>query len=665
MTTLHADFETRSTVDLKKQGVFKYAGHPNTDVWCLAYAFDEEDVGLWLPGMKPPARIVSHLILQDGPIIGHNVGFEWAIWNAILTKRYGFPALPIEQCYCTAAMAAAMALPRDLAGAAIATGLEVGKDMEGRRLMMQMAKPRKVKDDGSIIWWDDKARLDRLTEYCKQDVITERALEKRLVPLRSRERDLWLLDHKINSRGVKVDLPTVENAIELIGIVQEQLNEQIKQVTDGAVAKVTEAFNLAQWCTSRGVKMDSVDKEHVAAALYRKDLPDDVRGALLLRQEGAKSSTAKLNAMIAAASSDGRARDMFMFHGASTGRWSGMRIQLQNMPRPSRKFKEIEEIIDTVSADEEAVRVIQLLHGPVPTVISDCLRSLLIAEDGKDLMSADFSNIEGRVLAWLAEEHWKVKAFREFDAGTGEDLYKLAYARSFNVAIRKINDEQRQVGKVMELALGYGGGVGAFQNMAANYGVVVEDERADALKVAWREAHPNIKQFWYDLEGAAMAAIKSPGSVQVVGRIRFRVAGSFLWCQLPSGRCLSYAYPKIKKKQMPWIDDRTGEPAVKDTVFFMGVDSVTRKWGVNDTYGGKLAENVTQAVARDLLAEAMLRVDPLGYTVVMHVHDEIVTEVPEGFGDLKEFEALMSELPPWAVGCPVAAAGWRGKRYRK
>lgn len=666
MSTLHIDFETRATADLKKQGVYKYAGHPDTDVWCLAYAFDDEPVRVWRPGEKPPAEIVTHLMLQDGPVVGHNVGFEWAIWNAILVPRYGFPKLPIEQCYCTAAMAAAMALPRDLAGAAEAVNLETGKDMEGRRLMLQMMKPRKVLSDGKLIWWDVPEKVDRLVAYCRQDVETERALEKKLLPLRPRERELWLLDHKINARGVKVDLRAVRGALDVVDVAKADYDALIAEITGGAVTAVTKAHDLAQWCTVRGVPTDSVAKGRVKE-LLAGILPGDVRAALLVRQEAAKSSTAKLQAMVEAASSDGRARDMFMYHGASTGRWSGMRIQLQNMPRPKLKFGEIEEIIERViTVGRITVRELEMLYGSVPAALSDCLRSLLIADDGKDLISADFSNIEGRVLAWLAGEHWKLEAFRQYDEGTGPDLYIASYAKAFGVPIKSVTPDQRQdVGKVMELAFGYGGGVGAWRNFDPSDRFT--DEQVDQTKRNWRDGHPAIAQFWRDLEDAALTAVRKPGTVQTAGhmsRIKYRVAGSFLWCQLPSGRCLSYAFPKIKKKLMPWTDDND-EPVYKDAIHFMSVDSMTRKWGPDDTYGGKLAENVTQAVARDLLAEAMLRVDPLGYEVVMHVHDEIVAEIPEGFGDLAEFEQLMSILPPWAAGCPVSAAGWRGKRYRK
>lgn len=317
---------------------------------------------------------------------------------------------------------------------------------------------------------------------------------------------------------------------------------------------------------------------------------------------------------------------------------------------------------DFIKKAKLAAAKIEFNYGAPMSALSDCLRGFCIPAKGKKFIAGDFSNIEGRDLAWLAGEEWKLEAFRQFDLGVGADIYVLGYSKSFKTPLDQVDDNKRQVGKVQELSLGFGGGKGAFQNMAKNYGVKVSDAVAEEIKTAWRAANPETVQYWYALERAATHAVLNHGKVYAAGakgrQVKFLVKGSFLWCQLPSGRPLCYPYPRIQEVMKPW-----GEAG--DAVTYMYVDSLTNKWTRGSTYGGSLAENVTQATARDVLTEAMLRVEDAGYNIAFHVHDEIVAEVPDSFGSVKEFERIMATPPEWAAGMPIAVKGWEGHRYGK
>ncbi|ORE90236.1 DNA-directed DNA polymerase [Stappia sp. 22II-S9-Z10] len=660
--TLCLDFETRSAVDLKKAGSYVYAEDPSTDILCLAWAIGDDEVELWTPADPVPDRAAAHI--RDGGLVrGWNAGgFERLIFRHIAGPRYGWPVPALEQWRDTMVEALGQALPGKLEDAAPAVGLDIRKDAAGHRLMLQMSKPRKIEDDGTIIWWEDDDRLQRLYAYCRQDVRVEREIAKRVRRLGKRELSLWQLDQRVNDRGVRIDVESCEAAKIVAAQADEALTERMRLTTCFEVAGGSDVQGLRQFCCDRDVKVDSVAKDVVIDLLEDEELPADVRAALEIRLEFAKTSVAKVNAMLRSRNDDGRARGLLQFNGASTGRWGGRRIQTQNMKRTDEGFDVAEAL--TLIGTGDAVLVEAFIGAP-KSAISNCLRGLIQAAPDHDLIAADYANIEGRVLAWLAGEEWKLDAFRAFDRGEGHDLYRVAYGAGFGKDPGDVSKDERQVGKVMELALGYQGGVGAFNKMGANYGVTLPKARVEEIRDAWRASNPAIKSFWYELEAAAMRTVEDGlMSWQAVGRCGFQLNGSFLEFRLPSGRSLWYAYPDIRPKQMPWTDDG-GNPVWKDSVSYMGVDSTTRKWKRQFAYGGLLAENCTQAVARDILAHAMPLVEAAGYPLVMHVHDELVVEVPKDFGSVDDVCKVMCQLPAWADGCPVVAAGWRAERYKK
>lgn len=670
MTDLAWDWETYSECDLRSAGAEAYARHPSTDLLCAAYAFDDEPSALWLPGQPCPPRVVGH-VRAGGKIVAWNAPFELAMWLHVAVPKYGFPAPSPESFWCTAAQAANLGLPRDLDGAGAALGARVQKDPTGRRVMLKLSQPRRpTKTDPRTRWTPEMAPEDfaHLHAYCMRDVDAERAIKQVIRPLSDRERQLFLLDGKINRRGVKIDRRLIHAALRVVEKEQARLNAEIAEATGGAVTACTQASRIVEWLKANEVDADSVASHSLKDMLADPEHPDSVRAVLLLRQEAAKSSTAKLRAMLNAACPDDRIRGSLLYYGASrTGRWSGRLHQPQNYPRGDEAItSHTEEAVGMILAG--ATETMRLAFGSPLDVVSSCLRPCMVAEDGHDLMCPDFSNVEGRGLAWLAGEEWKLQAFRDFDAGTGTgpDLYMVGAGRILNKPPEAVTKKERQEqGKIPELACGYQGWVGAFHTFARLYGFKVTDEEAARIAGAWRDAHPRTKQFWYDLNDAAFAAVANPGRKFEAGPITYLRRDGWLWCRLPSGRVLAYANPSIAKNDRG--EDAVHYWGVPNPAKPIPVDGVsTRRWARLSAYGGLLAENVTQAVCRDLLAEAMLRLDAAGYPLVLTVHDELVIEAPHGFGSPEEVRQIASEVPAWAKGFPIAVGSiHRARRYSK
>lgn len=730
--TLHIDFETRSTIDINRAGAERYMECPHFSILCMAYAFGDGPVGLWIPSQSPMPSAVREHVEAGGPVAAHNAAFEMLAWaEARRRDPAGWPELRIYQVDDTMARARAMGLPGSLGDCAVALRMPIEKDNNGRRVMLRVCKPQKR--GGEYYWINDPALFQRLYEYCKRDVEVEREIDKRLPPLSPDERAVWEMDWAINQRGVRVDVRSVSGALEAVAEEGRALSLAVSKLTDGA-ATATKRAKLLEWLRAKGLDLKDMRKGTIAAALesaeamassLREPPAQDVSPALArfgvtpedlerqrdeeaesfeavckvlrLRQEGSKASTAKLAAMAKGTCLDGRARGLYAYHGAGPGRWAGRRIQTQNMPRTPKGFKvrDAEVVFQILNEYRgNARRLLRAEFGSTMDAVSWSLRSLLIADPDKRFICGDYSNIEGRGIAWLAGEDWKIEAFEAFDRKEGPDIYKLAFSEAFGIPVDEVDEYMRQIGKVMELALGYQGSIRAFIEMAKGYGVDLEalakiirgkaapaewerySEAFDketvkdrhglephvwvAIKIVvmrWRDAHPNIRKFWYDLERAAIEAVASPGTVTRVGHIRYVCREGWLYCRLPSGRCIAYPYPELSRSVDKW-----GRPKTALTVY--GVDQ--GRFVRYHVYGGLLAENVTQATARDVLAAAMLRLEAAGYPIVMHVHDEILAEVLKAFGTVEEFVRIMEERPDWAHGFPITVGEpWEGMRYRK
>jgi DNA polymerase len=635
---LHLDLETRSPVDLKRHGVYTYAAHQDTGIWLAAFAFGTDEPALWVEGEPVPERVADYL-RGGGLVAAYNAAFERNLWP-ILVRRHGWPDVPLAQWRCTMAQCAAFGLSASLDAAAEAFGLEVRKDKEGAALMRKMCAPLGYVD-GRPVWFGGKENIRRLGEYCQQDVRVEAALSHRIPRVIDSEVEVYHLDQRINDRGVLVDRRLAEQAVKMAGAAAKLLDEEIAGATGGTVTAVTQVQSLRKWIATQGVQVESLAKRAVTEVLADDSLAPEVRRAVQARQEGGKSSVAKFQALLNFAGTDGRVRGMLLYHGAATGRWAGRGPQPQNFPRPD--VKDAEQYIPLVQAgDFERLAMLR----PIPSLLASLLRACLMAAPGRRLMAADYSAIEARVLAWLAGQSDLLADFR-----AGVDPYKRMATHIYGRELADVSGSQRQAGKVAILGLGYGMGHAKFVDYAAGLGVFLEPEECGRIVRTYRARNSRITAFWWDLEGGARQALTERSAVRV-GRAMFEPRGDKLRMVIPSGRSIWYhnvaltgSFPKSIEADV-W-------------------SSKTKSWQRRCLFGGLLTENLVQAVARDLMADAMLRLDANGYPVVLTVHDEVVSEVPLGKGSVPEFVGLMTELPDWALGCPVTAEAWEGARYRK
>lgn len=693
---LGLDFETASAVTPQAVGSWAYSCHPSTVVYlgCYTYAETRDDrfaVRGWHPA-EPLPREVEEFLQAGGRVLAHNAGFEQAIIANILEPVFGWPTIETDQWCDSAAVGCAYNLPRTLEGLGKALGCDVQKDKEGRALMLRMAVAEELPPgpDGRRRWHyplATTANLRRLGEYCAIDIRAMMDAWFRLAPLSIMENRVWRLDQQINRRGVLLDQEFAAKLRRLAKRRSAKLADATFAATCGELANSTSSPALKAWLKENGVelpmmtrkrkdgtftKTETAGRNAVDGILKDPTTGELVRSVLENRLEANKAtSLSKLNRIDSMVGADGRLRSALTFCGASTGRWSSSGLQLHNLPKD--KLSPEASKLARYFVERECLEGIELVENRPLEVLSQMLRSVLVAAPGYDFIAADFSGIEARVCAWLAGQHDKLQFLHEYDAGmaayrAGEratkpmDLYEYA--------AEGIGSDQRQLGKVAELALQFGMGDIKFAATAAGYGVRLALLESRRVKKAWRETNPCIVQLWATLEDAVRAAIEKPGTSFPVGEfLRVHTNKFCLFLTLPSGRALRYWRPQIvqKKKVVQFVDDEgaiVSKELESATIQFRAVSKDKRGMEPEDTYGGKLVENVTQAVARELLAEALLRLDAAGYPFVVHVHDSAAAEVPAGTGDVAEFCRIMSTLPRWAAGLPVATDGYRDSRFR-
>ena len=651
---LHRDYEARSRLVLKSVGTHRFAADASTEIFCCAYAVDDGPVQLWTPGDPVPPEFIEAAASPNWIVAAHGDHFESAIEHHIIAPRFDWPEIPLERHRCTMAMAAAVGLPARLSAAADVLELSNRKDAAGERLMHQMSKPRKARKDEApgIYWFDDLDRLQRLYTYCRQDVEVERELYERLPALSAAEQALWVLSCTINQRGFCVDRKFAEAARRIAQAAGPEIDTELVEITNGTVTGINQIARLQTWLKQYGYAAKSLDRKAIERQLENDDLPPEVQRVLELRLGGAQSAVKKINALLTRAASDDRIRGSFRYHGATTGRWAGEGFQPQNLKRVT--VDDLDAAIAAVSTGDYA-HVRKLYERPL-AVVGDCSRSMIIAAPGNMLIGADFGAIESRVLAWVAGEQWKVDQYRRFDATRDpcDEPYCITACKIFRVPDGSYAKEspKRAVGKTCDLAFGYMGGKNAWRKFEPGR---FSDEEVDQFKREWRALHPAIVKFWHDLDRAAWTAVREGGRVVNCGRVAFKCAGAFLFLKLPSGRKIAYPYPRIigddREQRVVFADNANGQ--FKDCRNGSGA------------YGGTWCENVVSGIARDLLGEAMLRIEAAGYSIVLHVHDELVCEVPIGFRSTEEFTRLMTCKPAWALDLPIVASAWAGPRYCK
>ena len=688
---INLDFETFSEIDIKKCGAHRYASDPSTELlsisWQTPYMSEPE---LWVPGDKMPKyfkKAVSHRLTWSA----FNAEFEMVIWHHVCHLKMGWGACPDESHWIdTAAVARYYALPGSLDKCAEALHSPFPKDDAGHRIMLKLSRPRKPSaTNPDRRWWPStkSSDFDRLYEYNKQDVRAERWIGNKLGELPEPEQHIWEMNIRLNRRGTPVDLDMARTIVEIKDHHLEACNEKITELTSGAITKTTQTARIAEY-----IGAPSLARDYLESILPALD-GENRRQVAELRLQGARSSTAKFEAMLLGAIK-ARLHGMYLYHSASTGRFSASMVQPHNLPRPKLNEHEIALAIkilkSRMSLRDKYNRLCKI--GDIMTVFASLIRAGVKAKEGYVFSVMDFSSIEARVLAWLANELAALALYRK-----GEDPYVHMAAYVYKVNVKDVTKDQRALGKAIILGAGYSMSAVTFRATCDSWGIPISEELAEEAIKAYREKHPAIKSFWYALNTTCIEAIKSGKRVRCGHIVAEPVLHPFraLRLTLPNGKYLHYPYAYVKVIQAPWDPDLLGNTYYYnnhkvydskpdkngdchpitydrdrfkiDSIFYKKLNSTTYQWRTENTYGGKLVENVTQAVARELLCEAMIKMEKAGLPLFIHVHDEAGAEVRKSTGEKasKLMHAIMRKAPKWCKTLPLEAEGWVGERYKK
>lgn len=646
MRELGIDIETYSSVDLIKSGVYAYVNAPDFTILLFAYAFDDGPVELVdLTKDELPDEIMQ--ALTDNQILktAYNANFE----RTCIQKHFGI-RLSVSEWSCTMVASSELGLPNSLATVAMALGLAEQKDSRGKALINYFSKPCKPTEANGMrtrnLPEHAPDKWQTFKDYCKQDVEVERSIRRKIArfPIEASEQRLWEYDQRINDRGVRIDPRVVNNAIKFDDIYSEHCRQRAFEIT--GLENVNSISQIKGWIKEKtGKDIKSLTKETIGDLASTTD-GEDVKEVLRLRSEMSKTSTAKYKAMQQSVCPDGRVRGLLQFYGANrTGRWAGRLVQVQNLPQ--NHMRDLDLARQTVAAGD--FEVFEMLYNNPPQVLSELIRTAFIPSDGRRFIVSDFSAIEARVLSYLADEMWRIEVFK-----THGKIYEASAAQMFKVPMESIKkgDPLRQKGKIAELALGYGGSVGAMVNMGAlKQGL--QEEELQPIVDSWRASNPKITAFWRTVEKAALDAVEGKPS-RIAHGISFVKQAGILFIGLPSGRRLAYVKPRIETNKF-------GRPALT----YEGMNQTKKSWERLETFGGKLTENIVQAFSRDCLAESIIRLEDLGFEINFHVHDEVVLDVPIGQSSAEEVAEIMGQPISWAPGLPLKAAAYEADYYLK
>ena len=641
---LAIDIETFSDIDLINCGVYKYTDSDNFEILLFAYAVDDGETKIvdLACGEKIPEEVMDMLLDDAVTKTAFNANFE----RTCISKHLGVELKP-EAWRCTAVQAAMLALPLSLEGVGVVLGLDKQKMSEGKDLIRYFCSPCKpTKSNGGRtrnLPEDAPEKWELFKTYCIRDVDVEKQIRKKLwkYPIPDKEQELYCLDQRINDRGIMVDRNLVDHAIACDLLYKDTATKRAYELSE--LENPNSVSQLKGWLTEKGIEVDSLAKATVEELVDKTE--GDVQEMLKLRLAMSKTSVKKYEAIDRSVCRENRVHGLLQFFGANrTGRWAGRLVQIHNLPQNHISDLELARGLVADGRYDD----VEMLYESTPNVLSELIRTAFVAKPGCRFIISDFSAIEARVLAWLAGEQWRIEVFQ-----THGKIYEASASAMFHVPIEEITKTSplRQKGKISELALGYGGSVGAMTSMGA-LKMGLSEEELPSLVTTWRNANPHITQFWWAVDEAAVKAVRDKKPSRV-GRVAFEYTSGILFVTLPSGRKLSYVKPKMGVNKFG-----------RDGITYEGIGE-SKKWMRLETYGPKLVENIVQATSRDILAEAMLRLENAGFDIVCHVHDEVVLEVPNGTSSIEEINEIMAVNPVWADALPLSAAGFESPFYKK